>query len=158
MSSARTENVLPALARLRRDDRGVQGEEVRLSGDLLDGVEDLADPRRVLGERASRRRPRPETAPRISCIPAERPRDGRLPRDDGGRDALGEARRGLGLAVRLGRRGADGRRGARRLAGEAGEVLDGGGDLLEGRDDAGERGRRLVHERAERRACSARPA
>ncbi len=54
ISSATTANPRPALAGLRGDDRRVQREEVRLSGDLVDDAHDLADLLRAFGEIAQR--------------------------------------------------------------------------------------------------------
>ena len=47
---------LAVLARLRREDRGVEREEVRLLGDVFDDVEDLADGDGALAEARRRRR------------------------------------------------------------------------------------------------------
>ncbi len=45
---------LAPLAGLRGDDRGIEGQEVRLSGDLVDDAHDLADFLRALGQLAQR--------------------------------------------------------------------------------------------------------
>ncbi len=123
MSSARTEKVLPlspAWAAMMEAFRAR-----RFVSPAISSMAWRTSPIRAeCSARAVAASPAPETAPRISCIPASVPETAALSRDDGRRDPLGEACGGLGLPVRLGGGGADraGRPG--RLAGEAGEVLE----------------------------------
>ena len=81
----------PRLARARRLDGGVEGEQVRLGCDVLDGVDDLRDLERAVGQGldllGDRLRPRPGSAACRSgcCAPPARPSrtppaDGRPPR------------------------------------------------------------------------------